>query len=69
MPAKTKTIIAAQPLRAPMRVTLRHPKTNETAVAEQVGHYTLNGRNIGLILRFPDGTQKSLTYNQIRELQ
>ena len=40
-------------------VHLRHP----------VGYYQQNGRNVGLVLQFPDGYTASLTYSEIGELQ
>lgn len=50
-------------------VQLRHPLLGCPAVAQQLDYYRENGRNVGLVLLFPDGHTASLSYEDIRELQ
>lgn len=50
-------------------VHLRHPLTGCPAVADPVRYYQQNGRNVGLVLQFPDGHTASLSYSEIGELQ
>jgi hypothetical protein len=50
-------------------VSLNHPLLNCPAEAAVIDNYMVNGRNVGLVLRFADGHTASLTYQEIRDLQ
>jgi hypothetical protein len=50
-------------------VHLQHPLLGCPAMAEFADYYLVNGRNVGMVLQFPDGHRASLTYAEIESLQ
>ena len=67
VPRPASVRIKRQPSRATVQLT--HPILGCPAVASIADWYRQNGRNVGLILEFPDGHTASLSYSEIEALQ
>lgn len=49
-------------------IHMMHPIQDVPAMAQRIGYYMKNGRNVGYELQFPDGHTCYLTYAEIGEL-